>query len=51
MGIFEFSIPTRIEFGTDSIARLGHFVHSLGNRVFIVSDNILQYTPKILKTL
>ena len=47
MGIFEFSIPTRIEFGTDSIARLGHFVHSLGNRVFIVSDNILSLSETL----
>lgn len=41
MSIFEFSIPTKIEFGIDSITRLGHFVSSLGDRVIIVAENVL----------
>ena len=41
MSIFEFSIPTKIEFGVDSITRLGHFVSSLGDRVIIVAENVL----------
>jgi len=41
VSIFEFSIPTRIEFGIDAISRLGHFVNELGNRVIIVAENSL----------
>ncbi len=41
MRISEFSIPTKIEFGVDSLARLGHFVNNLGNRVFIIADNLV----------
>lgn len=40
MGIFEFTIPTKIEFGIDALARLGHFVSTLGNRVMLVAENI-----------
>jgi alcohol dehydrogenase class IV len=39
--IFEFSIPTKIEFGIDSIARLGHFTHNLGSRALVIAENIL----------
>ncbi|MFW6138954.1 MAG: iron-containing alcohol dehydrogenase [Spirochaetota bacterium] len=39
MNIFEFTIPTKIEFGTDSSSRLGHFVYRLGGRAIIVTEN------------
>jgi alcohol dehydrogenase len=41
VSIFEFTIPTRIEFGIDAINRLGHFVNELGNRVLLVAENAL----------
>jgi alcohol dehydrogenase class IV len=41
---FEFSIPTKVEFGVDSIARLGHFVSLLGDRVILIAENILTQT-------
>ena len=41
MSFFEFTIPTRIEFGIDAINRLGHFVNELGNRVLLISENAL----------
>ncbi len=44
MSIFEFSIPTKVEFGVDSIARLGHFVSLLGDRVILIAENILTQT-------
>jgi len=40
VSVFEFSIPTRIEFGIDSVPRLGHFVYTLGDRVLVVTDNV-----------
>jgi alcohol dehydrogenase class IV len=39
--MFEFTIPTRIEFGIDSLARLGHFAHTLGNRALVVAENVV----------
>jgi len=44
MRISEFSIPTKIEFGTDSLARLGHFVNNLGGRTILISDNLMRET-------
>lgn len=40
MGTFEFTIPTKIEFGIDSLARLGHFVNILGDRVMLIAENV-----------
>jgi alcohol dehydrogenase class IV len=42
VSIFEFTIPTRIEFGIDVINRMGHFVSELGNRVLLISENTLR---------
>ncbi len=42
--MFEFSIPTKVEFGVDSVARLGHFVSLLGDRVILIAENILTET-------
>ncbi len=56
MRISEFTIPTKVEFGVDSLARLGHFISSIGDRVFIIVDNlvadsdILQNVEGILKS-
>jgi alcohol dehydrogenase len=47
MGIFEFSIPTRVEFGPDSAARIGYFVGAAGKRVLIVSDSILSLSEPL----
>jgi alcohol dehydrogenase len=41
LSIFEFTIPTKIEFGVDSLARLGHFARSMGGRVLVVTENFL----------
>lgn len=41
MRILEFTIPTKVEFGVDSLARLGHFVYTLGDRVIIITENTL----------
>lgn len=41
MKIFEFTIPTQVQFGIDSIARLGYWAHSLGDRAIIVTENTL----------
>jgi len=38
--ISEFTIPTKVEFGIDSLIRLGHFVRQLGDRVMIITDQI-----------
>ncbi len=40
MSVFEFSIPTKIEFGMDSMARLGYFTHMLGDRVLLISEHV-----------
>ncbi|RKY01627.1 MAG: hypothetical protein DRP55_03995 [Spirochaetes bacterium] len=50
MRISEFSIPTKIEFGIDSLARLGHFVKDLGGRAILISDNVMRETG-ILNTV
>ncbi len=47
MRILEFTIPTKVEFGVDSLARLGHFVYSLGDRVIIVTENTLSQSGVI----
>jgi alcohol dehydrogenase class IV len=39
--VFEFTIPTQVQFGIDSIARLGYWAHGLGNRAIIVTENAL----------
>jgi len=55
VSVFEFSIPTKIEFGIDSVVRLGHFVYFLGDRVLLVTDNVtvnsdtIQNVENILK--
>lgn len=41
MKVFEFTIPTQVQFGIDSIARLGYWAHGLGNRAIIVTENAL----------
>jgi len=50
MRISEFSIPTKVEFGIDSLARLGHFVNNLGGRAILISDNVMRETG-ILNTV
>jgi alcohol dehydrogenase class IV len=47
MGIFEFSIPAKVEFGPDSAARLGYYVSAAGKRVLIVSDGILSLSEPL----
>ncbi len=55
MSFFEFTIPTRVEFGTDALARLGYFAASLGDRALVISENVqnragnLQNIENILK--
>jgi len=44
VSIFEFSIPTKVEFGVDGISRLGRFVSLLGDRVILIAENILTET-------
>jgi len=39
--VFEFTIPTKVQFGIDSIARLGYWAHGLGDRALIVTENSL----------
>ena len=41
MSMFEFTIPTKIEFGVDSLARLGHFAHNLGDRALVIVENVV----------
>jgi len=45
--IFEFTIPTRIEFGIDSIVRLGHFASSMGDRIIVITENTQNQTGVI----
>ncbi len=54
MSFFEFTIPTKVEFGIDALARLGYFAASLGDRALVVSENVqkagnLQNINNILK--
>jgi len=41
LSIFEFTIPTKIEFGIDSLARLGYFAHTMGDRAFVITENVV----------
>ncbi|UCB46720.1 MAG: iron-containing alcohol dehydrogenase [Spirochaetota bacterium] len=41
MKFFEFTIPTTIQFGIDSVVRLGYWVNRLGDRVIIVTESTL----------
>lgn len=41
MRISEFTIPTKIEFGVDSLARLGHFISTIGQRVLVIAENVV----------
>ncbi|MFW6180373.1 MAG: iron-containing alcohol dehydrogenase [Spirochaetota bacterium] len=47
MAILEYSIPTRIEFGVDSLARLGRFAAGLGDRALVVCDHFLRQSGTI----
>jgi alcohol dehydrogenase len=47
VSIFEFSIPTRVEFGVDASARLGYFASRLGTRAVIICDNFLRHSVNI----
>jgi len=54
LSFFEFTIPTKVEFGIDALARLGYFAASLGDRALVVSENVqkagnLQNINNILK--
>jgi len=40
LSIFEFTIPTKVEFGIDSLARLGYFASTLGDRAIVISENL-----------
>ncbi len=44
MAMFEFTIPTKIEFGIDSIARLGHFANTMGDRALVIAENVVSST-------
>jgi alcohol dehydrogenase len=44
LSIFEFSIPTKIEFGIDSLARLGYHAHTMGDRAFVITENTVSST-------
>jgi len=39
--VFEFTIPTQVQFGIDSIARLGYWAYGLGDRGIIITENLL----------
>ncbi|MBN2322949.1 MAG: iron-containing alcohol dehydrogenase [Spirochaetes bacterium] len=41
MKVFEFTIPTQIQFGIDSIARLGYWAYGIGDRGIIITENSL----------
>jgi len=45
--IFEFTIPTKIEFGIDCLARLGYFAQSLGDKIIVITENIQNQTGVI----
>jgi alcohol dehydrogenase len=45
--VLNFSIPTKVEFGVDSLARLGHFASGLGDRALVVCDNFLRQSGTI----
>ncbi|KKK51849.1 hypothetical protein LCGC14_3110840, partial [marine sediment metagenome] len=47
MSIFSFTIPTRIEYGIDATARLGHFTSSLGDRVIVITENVLSQSQAV----
>ena len=41
MQVFDFFIPSHLKFGVDSLNRVGNVVSSVGNRVFLVTENAL----------
>lgn len=41
MQVFDFFIPSHLKFGVDSLNRVGNVVSSVGNRVFLVTENVL----------
>jgi alcohol dehydrogenase class IV len=45
--ILEFSVPTKVEFGIDAVARLGYFASKLGSRAVLVCDNFLRHSVSI----
>lgn len=47
MAILDFSVPTKIEFGVDSLARLGRFAAGLGDRALVVCDHFLRQSGTI----
>ncbi len=47
MNIFEFTIPTKIEYGVDSIVHLGHFTSQYGDRVIVITENTLSQSGTI----
>jgi alcohol dehydrogenase class IV len=55
MSIFEFTIPTKIEYGIDATVRLGHFTSNFGDRVIVITENVLgrsqavQHIESVLK--
>jgi alcohol dehydrogenase len=47
VSFFEFTIPTKVEFGVDSLARLGYFASSLGDRALVISENVQSRTGNL----
>ena len=47
MGIFEFTIPTRIEYGIDAAVRLGRFTSAFGDRVIVITENVLSQSQAV----
>lgn len=47
MNIFEFTIPTKIEYGIDSMVRLGHFTRLYGDRVIVITENAFSQSGTI----
>ena len=41
MQVFDFFIPSHLKFGIDSLNRIGSVVSSVGNKVFLVTENEL----------
>jgi alcohol dehydrogenase len=44
---FEFTIPTTIQFGIDSVVRLGYWVNHLGDRAIIITESTLSQSGTI----
>ncbi len=41
MGIFEFSIPSQLKFGVDSVNRIGNAVNEFGSKAILVTEGVL----------